>query len=112
MVVFANSLEEDSIEWFFEDLSSKSITSFSSFFNIFLEKWHDNDKGDIESFIKDSLSILPRQEYHLETIVQNEDLVRLEEPIEHHISSDPFEDVHEGPLIEDIIEGPLHNTII
>ena len=79
---------------------------------IFLEKWHDNDEGDIESFIKDSLSILPKKEYHLETIVQNEDLVRLEEPIEQHILSDPIEYVHEGPLIEDIIEDPFQVSII
>ena len=57
----------------------------------------------MESFIKDSLAILPREEYHLETFVQNEDLVRLEEPIKQHIRSDP---------IEDIVKDPLHDTIM
>ena len=112
MVVFANTLGEDVFEWFFEDLSSKCITSFSSFLKIFLEKWHDNDKGDMESFIKDSLAIPPRREYHLETFVQNEDLVRLEKPIEQHIPSDIIKDVHNCPLIEDIIDDPLYDTII
>ena len=82
-MVFANTLEEDAFEWFFEDLFSKCITSFSSFLKIFFEKWRE-DEGDMESFIKNSLASLPRKEHHMEIhddIMQIENLVRIEEPI-------------------------------
>ena len=38
MVIFANTLKEDDFECFFEDLSNKCITSFSSFLAVFLKR--------------------------------------------------------------------------
>ena len=100
-------MEEDAYDWFFEDLSNKCISSLARLFGVFLKQWHD-DEGVMERFLEYSLTFLSKKDYHVESLVQNEDLVRMEEPtsfsFEQHILSDPMEEAYVGPIIEDIIE--------
>ena len=92
------TLGENSYEWFFQDLPDKCTTSVSSFFRLFLKKWHD-DENDMESLIEDYLISLLRKEQCVETRddkpIQIKNMVRLEEPIsstiEHHIPSESKE---------------------
>ena len=71
---------------------------------------HDNH---VEEFLEEPLfGDIVENHPHITLTENNEDLAKLEGPIEQHIPSDPIEYVHKGSLIEDIIEDPLHDTII
>ena len=71
---------------------------------------HDNP---VEEFLEEPLFGDIVENHPCITLTENnEDLEKLQEPIEQHIPSDPIEYVHKGSLIEDIIEDPLHDTII
>ena len=50
MEIFACTLDGDAYQWFFEEISSKSITSLLHFFEIFLKQWYEDD-GDIKKFM-------------------------------------------------------------
>ena len=71
---------------------------------------HDNH---VEEFFEEPLfGDIVENHPRITLTENNEDLEKLEEPIEQHIPSDPIEYVHKVSLIEDNIEDPLHNIII
>ena len=63
---------------------------------------HDNS---VEEFLEEPLfGDIVENHPHITLTENNEDLEKLEEPIEQHIPSDPIECVHKVSLIEDIIK--------
>ena len=98
----------------FKEELNRLIEEYEVFLNTQLDyeygHIHDNP---VEEFLEEPLfGDIVENHPHITLTEDNEDLAKLEKPIEQHISSDPIEDIHEGPLIEDIIEGHLHCAMI
>jgi len=93
MWVFACLLVGGANDWFLDDLPIKCISSLSSFFHLFLEKWHHGDTHNIENLIEKFLTHLSNVN-HIES--PGDHPVNYEE----HIRKDPIEE----PFIEETLE--------
>ena len=99
-------------------LRKEEIKRLIKEYEVSLNTQQDSEDGNIhdnhvEDFLKEPLfGDIVENQPHITLTKNNEDLAKLEGPIEQHIPSDPIEYVHKGSLIEDVIEDPLHDTII